>query len=279
MTRYLPFLQLYRLDVALITFSSYLISALLSGDLMPSDLSAALAISLISINFVYTFNAWADWGIDTINKSHRPIPSGQISPAAAYKYAMGLLLLSVAYPLLLTQQWEQLALFWLLPLLGWLYSAPPLRLKRFPVFAVTTTGLILVMPTIIALTIHEQCPDAISYVVTLFLYCVSIIPLKDIEDQEGDRAYGIVNWSERFGEQRTLWGSMVGLSLTLLMALNMRVFIHFQIYLIFFIISTMLTISGFMLLGGNIRKLYRSIVRIVAAEGLIIFALLSMFRQ
>ena len=50
--------------------------------------------------------------------------------------------------------------------------------------------------------------------VALFVYCMCVVPLKDIEDAEGDRAFGIRNLHLAWGDKLPLI-SLAGLTLDL----------------------------------------------------------------
>ena len=74
----LSYIQLCRVDAALIAFFSYLVGAELAGGTDWYDIVIAIAVTLISTNFIYSFNSWTDRELDRISKPYRPIPSGKI---------------------------------------------------------------------------------------------------------------------------------------------------------------------------------------------------------
>ncbi|MEJ2659084.1 MAG: UbiA family prenyltransferase, partial [Desulfobacterales bacterium] len=74
----LSYIRLCRIDVALIAFISYLFGAELAGGTDWYDIVVALLVTMISTNFIYSFNSWTDREIDRISKPYRPIPSGKI---------------------------------------------------------------------------------------------------------------------------------------------------------------------------------------------------------
>ena len=79
--------RLFRLDAAMIALFSYLAGAGLAGMVGRRDVIIAGAVTLISTNFIYSLNSWADREIDKIDKPGRPIPSGRIEPKHALIYA------------------------------------------------------------------------------------------------------------------------------------------------------------------------------------------------
>lgn len=200
----LAYCRLTRLDVTLIALASYLVGVRLAARITATDLWGALGVSLISTNFIYSFNAWADRSIDAINKPCRPIPAGLIAPSAALRYSTTLLVMSLIYPFFLTTSPLALGLLLVLPVLGLIYSAEPIRLKRraWAAVAVTATGLVL--PVQIGAFAHTSDLDAVPFFLVMFVYCLSVVPLKDIEDAEGDRLHGMGNLFERHGARLPL---------------------------------------------------------------------------
>jgi len=272
------YLKLYRLDVASISFFSYLVGAQLANNLNLQNTAIGLAISLISTNFVYSFNSWADWEIDKTNKPHRPIPSGKLEPKSAFIYSMVLLALSTLYPFLVFKSYFTLVLFLLLPLLGLLYSAHPVRLKRYFILAVLTTSTILIIPILLGYYMNASGTSNLSFFVALFIFCLAVIPLKDIEDIKGDTQHRCQNWYDKLGENRLLSFSLGGLFFDLLLAV---IFINMLLrtLLTVFVISTIVVILAFAQSKRNINGLYRTIVSMVVIEGIIAFLILVAGRR
>lgn len=214
-------LRQYRLDVAVISFGAYIFGAVASGGIKPSDILVGLGISLVSFNYIYSFNAIEDREIDRVNKPSRPNAAGAISLYVARRYVAVLLVVAVIYPFFVARNAISLALFLLLPALGWAYSAGPFRLKTKAVPAAVSIALMYMTPIAIGLArglepLHAADGFLLGY---FFLFCLSIVPLKDIEDVEGDQQLGSANWLAAFGLPRLLAASLTGLAASIVVAL------------------------------------------------------------
>jgi 4-hydroxybenzoate polyprenyltransferase len=272
-------LRQYRLDVAAISFGAYALGLVATGGIRAMDLPVGLAISLISFNYIYSFNAIEDWEIDSINKPYRPIPSGRLSLTTARRYATALLILAVAYPFFVYHSLVNLGLFLLLPLLGWAYSAPPFRLKTRMVPALISIAIMYTTPIAIGLTYR---PEAIGrfhafLLVYVFVFCLSIVPLKDIEDVEGDRQHDSHNWGVSVGLPRLLLLSLAGLSASILLVWAGRMGPEAATILTALSAASAALIAGFALLQRPWERLYRSLLILIGVLGLVffIFALLT----
>ncbi len=265
--------RLYRADAALIAFFAYLAGAQLSGGFeVAVDLLAAFLVSAVSMNFIYSFNSWADRAEDAINKPWRSIPSGQLSEAGALRYTMVLLALSIIYPLILWRSPLTLGLFYLLPLLGLLYSAPP-RLKRNPITAAITTSVILVTPMVLGYAMHSADASIAPFFGGLFGFCLGAIPLKDIEDEEGDVATGLGNWFARLGPRKLLGYSAVVMIADLIYVTLMPIAMAQKLFLWAFAGGGLATLLVFMAFKLAPDKIYRTIIRVVIVSGVAIFVL------
>jgi len=265
-------LQLYRLDVALISFGAYAAGLVFSGGIRPADLPIGLAISLISFNYIYSLNSIEDRDIDRVNKPHRPIPAGRLSPGMAQRYVTLLLVLSVAYPFFVQRNAVNLALFLLLPLLGWAYSRPPLHLKTKLIPAVVSIAFMYTTPVAIGLTLRLAALDAVQMTLLgyIFLYCLSIVPLKDIEDVDGDQLYGSRNFLASLGMNRLLLVSLTGLTAAILLVILADLGLAITVVLTALPCATALLIIAFSLLRLPRRHLYRSILILIAVLGLLL---------
>ena len=213
----LAYFRLLRVDVTLIAVATYLLGVALVEPVDTPDLLVALAIALISTNFIYSLNAWSDRHVDRINKPHRPLACGAIGTQAALRYSLLLLVLSVAYPLFVARSPLTLGLFLALPLLGLLYSVRPPYLKRFPVVAAVVTSVGLVIPVQIGYYMHAESRAPLGFFAALFILCLSTVLLKDIQDAEGDVQCGLANLYVRHG-RRLLHTSAAGFALVLILA-------------------------------------------------------------
>lgn len=271
----ISYLQLCRSDVALIAFFSYLVGAELAGGTDLYDVIIALAVTLISTNFIYSFNSWTDWEIDRVSKAYRPIPCGKIKPAQALIYSLALLILSVVYPLFVYKSYFTLSLFLLLPVLGLLYSARPIRLRRYPFAATVTISMGLITPIMLGYFMNTSDTCLIPFFVVLFLFCLSVIPLKKIEEVDEDEISGYRNLYSKFGLMILLW-PIGGLSLVLFLVLFFSAENLLKIYMLVITISSMVCILLFGVFREKLYQLYQTIIYIVVVEGVIFYLILKL---
>jgi 4-hydroxybenzoate polyprenyltransferase len=274
----ISYLQLCRSDVALIAFCSYLVGAELAGGTDLYDVIIALAVTLISTNFIYSFNSWTDREIDRLSKSYRPIPCGKIKPAQALIYSLVLFILSIVYPLFVYKSYVTLSLFLLLPALGLLYSARPIRLRRYPLSATVTISMGLVTPIMLGYFMNTSDTCLIPFFVILFLFCLSIVPLKKIEEVDEDERRGCCNLYSRFGIMILIW-PLGGLSLVLLLLFIWTTGYLLKTYLVVITISSMVCILVFGVFREKLYQLYQTIIYIVMVEGVIFYLILMLINS
>jgi len=278
LTGMISYLQLCRSDVALIAFFSYLVGAEMAGGTDLYDVIIALAVTLISTNFIYSFNSWTDWKIDRVSKVYRPIPSGKIKPAQALIYSLVLLILSIVYPLFVYKSYVTLSLFLFLPALGLLYSARPIRLRRYPFAATVIISMGLITPIMLGYFMNTSDTCLIPFFVVLFLFCLSVVPLKKIEEVDEDEMNGYGNLYSRFGIMILIW-PLGGLSLVLLLLLFWTTGYLLKTYLLVITISSMGCILVFGVLREKLYQLYQTIIYIVVVEGVIFYLILMLINS
>lgn len=190
-------LRLFRSDAAVFAFGSYLAGGMLAPGFGMNIFEAAL-VTLVSANFCYSFNAYTDRESDRINKPERPIPAGLISEKSALNYSMALFVLSFAYPFMVAKSAASLFWFLIIPLLGLFYSMRPIRLKNRPPLSVFTVSAGLTIPFILGYIQQGGGGELKFFFMAVFLFCASLVGLKDIEDEKGDTAVGEVNLYHRY---------------------------------------------------------------------------------
>lgn len=99
-------------------------------------LIAALACNL----FITGLNQITDIEIDRINKPHLPLASGEISSAEAKKWVGLALVTALSISFYLSTFFG--ILITLISFLGWSYSAPPIRFKRYHLWAASAIALV-----------------------------------------------------------------------------------------------------------------------------------------
>ena len=157
--------------------------------------------------YIVGLNQLEDVGIDRINKPHLPLASGEFS------HQQGCVIVAIAGVLaIVLTLWQGvflLATVGMSLLIGTAYSLPPLRLKRFPVWAslciFTVRGVIVNLGLFLHFQGRFDIPPTV-WVLTLFVlvFTFAIAIFKDIPDMEGDRRYHITTFTLRLG-QRTVF--------------------------------------------------------------------------
>jgi 4-hydroxybenzoate polyprenyltransferase len=150
---------------------------------------------------VYILNGVMDVEEDRINSSSRPVASGKLSVAQAAWVTAGLAVLSVVggFALGSLMGWSVIVLL----ALGWLYSGPPLYLKRSPT-GWAILGIIVALITYNAGRItNESVGDVLAFLVfaaVMALWLGIVSQMKDLSNIEGDkqagRRSGPVVWGE-----------------------------------------------------------------------------------
>jgi homogentisate phytyltransferase / homogentisate geranylgeranyltransferase len=172
--------------------------------------------------YIVGLNQLEDVEIDKINKPYLPIASGEFSRQTGELIVIftGIIAVLTALsqgPFLLATVGVSLAI-------GTAYSLPPIRLKRFPVWAalciftvrgaIVNLGLFLHFQWVLGLgkaksfwsgwnfdTLSLAIPAEV-WVLTVFVivFTVAIAIFKDIPDMEGDRQYNITTFTIKMGK-------------------------------------------------------------------------------
>jgi homogentisate phytyltransferase / homogentisate geranylgeranyltransferase len=91
---------------------------------------------------------------------------------------------------------------------GWAYSCPPLRLKRFPALAAGSITFVRSVVVNLGVWLHVAGTPvdagvwALTAVTVPFSFAIAV--LKDVPDIEGDRRFGIATFSVRVGPRPVL---------------------------------------------------------------------------
>lgn len=158
----------------------------------------AMNVFIVGLNQIY------DIPIDKVNKPHLPLPSGRLSLLDAYRIVLIALLIGVAFCWI---PGSDLALRVVLvgsAVLGAIYSAPPFRLKRWPVAAssciLAVRGLLVNSCFYWHASRSMMLPTVLKFAVVFFVvFGIVIALLKDVPDIRGDRVYGIGTIAVRAG--------------------------------------------------------------------------------
>ena len=278
MLKILHYLRLYRLDVAILAVVSFFSGVLLAGgNIDPRNLILALLISFVSMNFIYSFNSYTDREIDAINKPWRPIPAGKVSPGNALYYCLFLLFASLVYPLFYIKSAPTVFFFYLMPLLGLLYSGKLLNLKKYLFGAVLAITLGQHSPLLLGYFLTTDSLDYLPVFVSTFFFCLAVIPLKDITDVKGDVKYGFQNWLAKLGQSKLLLTSFSILLLNICLLFVFNISSLHRMALLIFNLTPMALIS-LSLLKNQLNRVYKRIIVAVIVEGIIFLLFLGLFR-
>ncbi|ACA18094.1 bacteriochlorophyll/chlorophyll synthetase [Methylobacterium sp. 4-46] len=149
-------------------------------------------------------NDWFDRHVDAINEPQRPIPSGRIPGRWGLAVALAWTLLSLAVAGALGPWILGAGLFGLA--LAWLYSAPPVRLKRNGWWGNAACGLCYEgLPWFTgAAAMTGSLPDG-RVILLALLYSLGahgIMTLNDFKSVEGDRRTGLRSLPVQLGTAR-----------------------------------------------------------------------------
>jgi chlorophyll synthase len=138
-------------------------------------------------------NDWFDRHVDAINEPHRPIPSGRMPGRSGLYVAIGWSFVSLAVGAALGLAGFLATV--LAVVMAWIYSAPPLRLKRNGWWGNLACGLSYeTLPWITAAAVMSQAlPDPRMMAVALLygLGAHGIMTLNDFKSIEGDTRFGL----------------------------------------------------------------------------------------
>lgn len=192
----------------------FLAGASLAGTLANWRVWESAAVWGCAVWAIYLLNGATDVEEDRINASPRPVARGTLNPTTAALGVAALATASLTGALMVGPAWWSVAA---LLALGWLYSAPPLRLKRWPaglVVVVVPAGLLTFYAGHTANGGEGKGIDLLVFATVMTLWMSLVGQTKDLPDVAGDARVGRrslpVVWGE--GAARLVF-SMVALVL------------------------------------------------------------------
>jgi homogentisate phytyltransferase/homogentisate geranylgeranyltransferase len=186
--------------------SLYLIAASLDRASGAADLLWTLLAGACVNVFIVGINQVEDVEIDRVNKPWLPIAAGDLSLEAGRR----IVAVAAVTPLAMaaTQGPAELVAVAVALAIGWAYSCPPLRLKRFPALAAGSITFVRSLVVNLGVWLHVAGTPIVAGVWALTLVTVpfsfAIAVLKDVPDIAGDRHYGIRTFSVRLGARPVL---------------------------------------------------------------------------
>jgi homogentisate phytyltransferase/homogentisate geranylgeranyltransferase len=157
--------------------------------------------------FIVGINQVEDVEIDRVNKPWLPIAAGDLSLDAAKR----IVAVAAIAPLVMaaTQGVVEVVAVGVALAIGWAYSSPPLRLKRYPALAAGSITFVRSLVVNLGVWLHVAGTPvaagvwALTAVTIPFSFAIAV--LKDVPDIEGDRHFGIKTFSVRLGPRPVLW--------------------------------------------------------------------------
>ncbi len=261
------YISLYRKDAALIAFVSYIGGAELAGAADLHDFIAAIAVTIFSVNFIYSFNSWSDIDIDSISKPFRPLPSGRLKPDHVFIYCTILFVISVVYPFFLFSSILPVFLCLLLPMLGLLYSSKPLQIRNRPYISLLIICTGLIIPLLTGFFSKSMDSSYLMLFIVIEIYCLGVVPLKKIEETDEDQITGNINLYDIHGSTLLSYSSLMLLSILLILIFTPLSIVE-KTFSFTLIGSTIALIQIFNIFSLQLKILYNSIVRLVILESI-----------
>jgi len=169
-----------------------------------------------------------------------------------------------------------LFLFILLPLLGLIYSAKPFRTKTNPYLSIVTICIGLVTPMMLGYFMNSSDLSIIPFFVILFLFCLSVVPIKQAEEAAVDKIIGMVNLYTKFGE-KIIFYTLSGLSLVFVLTLFLTIEHGLKGLMLIFTASIFAYILFYTKQKKKLERLYQHIIYIVTGEGVLFFCFRKLF--
>jgi homogentisate phytyltransferase / homogentisate geranylgeranyltransferase len=171
----------------------------------PDLLWTLLAGACVNV-FIVGINQVEDVDIDRLNKPWLPIAAGDLSLDAGRRIVGVAAIAPVA--MAVTQGLAELMAVSVALAVGWAYSCPPLRLKRYPALAAGSITFVRSVVVNLGVWLHIAGSPvsagvwALTAVTVPFSFAIAV--LKDVPDIEGDRRFGIATFSVRLGPRPVL---------------------------------------------------------------------------
>ncbi|KKP69190.1 MAG: Bacteriochlorophyll/chlorophyll synthetase [Candidatus Moranbacteria bacterium GW2011_GWE1_35_17] len=172
-----------------------------------SFLNIVIAISLAWLASV-VFNDIFDKKIDKVTNDKRPLIVGDFRQDEYITIGVVLFAFSILYAALINPKIALLLLAY--QMLAWLYSAWPLRLKRFTflsTFISALASLLVIFAGFILVTFSQDIIEFPKRIFWLMLFSLTLaLPIKDLKDIKGDKLDGVATIPVVFGEY---WGKII----------------------------------------------------------------------
>jgi 4-hydroxybenzoate polyprenyltransferase len=184
------------------------ITIMLVANPQPLQFINMVLFFFLSTAFLNSYNNLADIKSDILTKENFPLTEGVIKPRQAALFSASVLLMAIIALIPLVVQ--NLHLFFVLLfdlLLGYIYSFPKIRLKRYPVIkgSVLITHTVLLPLVAGSILIGKDVFTYGSIMVPLYLMGLAIHTVQDIGDVHGDLAIGDRTLPLILGLKKSVW--------------------------------------------------------------------------
>ena len=154
--------------------------------------------------FAVGINDLADIKIDAMSNADRPLPSGAAA-ASDFRNANAFFLVWLLIGGFVSGYWTLFTVL-IFTAAYYIYSAPPLRMKRVPIaspFLISLASLSALAAGFYFIDANKSVFDFPMNLTALIIVCITLaVNFKDIKDVAGDRADGIWTIPVLFGEER-----------------------------------------------------------------------------
>ena len=226
------------------TFFSSLLSSFFPNFLTPSlcSIAHALGAALIAVLIwmgTALFNDYYDVQIDKRINPHRPLIKGEITQREVAYWAALAYVIAIVLTLL-EGDWLCILIVFSFVFLGFQYSAPPLRLRRWGFAATSIIGFGITAAFIGgSASQYSVSHEVIVVAIILGVLASTTSAVKDFKDIEGDSETGIRTLPVIFGYEPAIKIIMVGIAISYGLALLP----YFLGYFPFFIVPLILMIG------------------------------------
>ncbi|PIO49257.1 MAG: bacteriochlorophyll c synthase [[Chlorobium] sp. 445] len=205
----------------------------------------------LGTGFAQSLNDYFDRDLDRVNEPTRPIPSGRLTEREALwnwiivgiiTLGVGILLGSLLEP---DRGLMLIGLTILGLIMGYIYSAPPIKLKTNVLLSAPSVGLTYSFITWIAGNIiyADLRPEVLAMAIINALVAIGLIFLNDFKSIEGDRAQGLKSLPVMIGVRNTYLVSFLIIDLPLIWFVYLMKAWGFDIMFFFSLISLLIIIA------------------------------------
>jgi geranylgeranylglycerol-phosphate geranylgeranyltransferase len=204
----------------LIAFLTILVAAKLAGGLDPLSnvLLAAISASLITMG-ANIINDYYDIEIDKINKPHRPLAAGSISPKQALLFCILVFLFASICAAAINLEMFLIAFVFSILLI--FYSA---RLKRTILWGNLAVSLTTAMAFIYGGGAVGNYQGTLFPAAFAFFFHLGREILKDVQDMEGDSKNNVITFPIKYGKTKSFVLIMIGFILLIILTVIPYIF-------------------------------------------------------